>query len=182
MTTGLAGQNTQAGATAATNEALNNSTEDHRSEQQRDADELKKELSQERARLSGGQEIIGYDPQGNPITAYQPPAALVAPGGAIDPDATLAKYGNSASKLTHIFDDPTHDLGQLVNQYGSNNAAFEAVDSAAQQLAGRPGVVTEWINVGGTPVWVRGMTVNGSFRIGTFSGNTANPKYPLPSK
>lgn len=82
--------------------------------------------------------------------------------------------------MTHIFDDPTHDLGSLVTQYGSNEAAFAAVDAAAQQLAGQPGVVTKWIYVGGTPVWVRGVTVNGSFRIGTFSGNTANPKYPLP--
>jgi hypothetical protein len=94
----------------------------------------------------------------------------------------LAKYGNSAAKMTHVFDEPAHNLGQLVTKYGSNDAAFSAVDTAAQQLTGRPGVVTAWIDVGGTPVWVRGTTVNGSFRIGTFSGNTANPKYLLPSK
>jgi filamentous hemagglutinin len=94
----------------------------------------------------------------------------------------LSKYGNSAAKLVHVFDEPSHDLGALVEQYGSSEDAFSAVDRAAQQLAGQPGVVTTWLNVGGVPVWVRGTTVNGSFRIGTLSGDTANPKYPFTGK
>jgi hypothetical protein len=109
--------------------------------------------------------------------------SVAAQGGTATGAAeVLAKYGNSTTKLTHIFDDPTHNLGQLATQYGSSESAFAAVDAAAQQLAGRPGVVTQWIDVRGTPVWVRGTTVNGEFRIRTFSGNTANPKYPLPGE
>ena len=94
----------------------------------------------------------------------------------------LSEYGNSSSKMIHIFDDFSHNLGPLVTKYGSNEAAFSAVHTAAQKMAGQPGVVTAWIDVGGNPVWVRGMTVNGSFRIGSFSGNTMNSKYPLPRK
>nr|WP_314710866.1 hypothetical protein [uncultured Comamonas sp.] len=94
----------------------------------------------------------------------------------------LSEYGNSSSKMIHVFDDFSHNLGPLVTKYGSNEAAFSAVHTAAQKMVGQPGVVTAWIDVGGNPVWVRGMTVNGSFRIGSFSGNTMNPKYPLPRK
>ena len=94
----------------------------------------------------------------------------------------LSEYGNSSSKMIHIFDDSSHKLGPLVAKYGSNEAAFSAVHTAAQKMAGQPGVVTAWIDVGGNPVWIRGMTVNGSFRIGSFSGNTMNSKYPLPRR
>ena len=107
-------------------------------------------------------------------------AAINAASISVSTTNTLARYGNSGPKLIHIFDEAEHNLGQLTRRYGSNEAAFAAVDHAAQRLAGRPGVVTQWIDVGGTPVWVRGITVNGSFRIGTFSGNTLNSKYPLP--
>ena len=53
MTAGLAGQNAQAGATAAENEVLNNSLGDHRSEEQKDQDELKKEMSELDSKLPG---------------------------------------------------------------------------------------------------------------------------------
>lgn len=94
----------------------------------------------------------------------------------------LSEYGNYSSKMIHVFDDFSHNRGPLVTKYGSNEAAFSAVHTAAQKMVGQPGVVTAWIDVGGNTVWVRGMTVNGSFRIGSFSGNTMNPKYPLPRK
>jgi hypothetical protein len=83
VTAGLAGQNAQAGATAAENEALNNSTGDHRTEAQKDADELKKEMSQFDSKLPGnGKVVIGTDGDGEPEYAYKPPASLFAGGGA----------------------------------------------------------------------------------------------------
>mgnify|MGYP001597526064 CR=1 FL=1 len=79
MTAGLAGQNAQAGATAAENESLNNATGDHRSEQQKDADELKKEMSQFDSNLPGqGRVIIGTDGDGEPEYGVKPPASMSA--------------------------------------------------------------------------------------------------------
>ncbi|MEJ8800270.1 VENN motif pre-toxin domain-containing protein, partial [Trinickia caryophylli] len=70
LTAGLAGQDAQAGALAAQNEALNNGTQNH--DLHKDQEELKKELSQERAKLYGeGEEIIGYDAEGDPITVLK---------------------------------------------------------------------------------------------------------------
>lgn len=89
VTAGLAGQNAQAGATAAENEVLNNTLGEHRTEAQKDQDEIKEELSQERAKLSGGEEIIGYDAQGNPVTAYKPPPSMFGPGGAVSSPSNM---------------------------------------------------------------------------------------------
>lgn len=80
LTAGLAGQNAQGGAAAAENEVLNNSLGDHRTEAQKEQDEQKEELSQERAKLSGGLEIVGYDAEGNPEYAVKPSAAIFGPG------------------------------------------------------------------------------------------------------
>ena len=82
VTAGLAGQNAQAGATAAENEVLNNSLGDHRSEEQKDEDELKKEMSQVDSKLTGGKVIIGYDEADEPEYVVKPPASLFAGGGA----------------------------------------------------------------------------------------------------
>jgi len=82
VTAGLAGQNAQAGATAAENEVLNNSLGDHGSEEQKDEDELKKEMSELDSKLPGyGRVIIGTDEEGEPEYAYKPPASWVAGGG-----------------------------------------------------------------------------------------------------
>ena len=82
LTAGLAGQNAQAGATAAENEVLNNALGDHRTEAQKEQDKQNEALSQERAKLSGSQVIIGYDADGNPEYAVKPPASMFAGGGA----------------------------------------------------------------------------------------------------
>ena len=67
---GLLGQNATGGATAAENEALNNSEQDHS-----ESDELKKLLAKERSELNagGGKEIIGYDEDDEPIYINKPP-------------------------------------------------------------------------------------------------------------
>jgi hypothetical protein len=118
VTAGLAGQNAQAGATAAENESLNNATGDHRSEQQKDADQLKDELSRERAKLSGGQETIERDEEGNPITVYQPPPSLFGLAGSTGSNqgasGNIARAGGgSAFEI---------DLGNSSNDWGDNAA------------------------------------------------------------
>ena len=81
LTAGLAGQNAQGGATAAENEVLNNSLGDHRSEEKKDEDELKKEMSELDSKLPGhGKVIIGYDQDGEPEYAVKPPASMFAGG------------------------------------------------------------------------------------------------------
>jgi len=90
VTAGLAGQNAQAGATAAENEVLNNSLGDHRSEEQKDEDELKKEMSQVDSKLTGGKVIIGYDEADEPEYVVKPPASLFAGGGATGSPSTMA--------------------------------------------------------------------------------------------
>jgi hypothetical protein len=137
LTAGLAGQNAQAGATAATNEALNNSTEDHRSEAQKEEDEFKKELSQERAKLSGGQEIIGYDEEGNPITAYKPSPSMVGParstGGNQGASGNSVRVGGGSA-----FED---DIGNGANDWSDGTPP---ASSAAPKFSGSgptPGVI-----------------------------------------
>jgi hypothetical protein len=81
LSSGFAGQNAQGGATAAENEALNNSTADHRTEEQKAEDAIKQQMSKERAMMdNGGTVIEGYDAEGNPITVQQPPVPAL--GGA----------------------------------------------------------------------------------------------------
>jgi hypothetical protein len=95
VTAGLAGQNAQAGATAAENEVLNNSLGDHRSEEQKDEDELKKEMSEVDSKLPGyGKVIIGYDEEGDPEYVVKPPASLFAGGGTTG--SSQAASGNTA--------------------------------------------------------------------------------------
>ena len=88
---GLAGQNAQAGATAAENEVLNNALGNHPSEQHKDEDELKKEMSQFDSKLPGqGKVIIGTDGDGEPVYAYKPPASMFAGGGATGSPSSMA--------------------------------------------------------------------------------------------
>ncbi|TDQ86204.1 filamentous hemagglutinin N-terminal domain-containing protein [Paraburkholderia silvatlantica] len=80
---GLLGQNITGAATAAENEALNNSEQDHRTEAQKEEDALRAQLSKERAALGESNQVTkGYDAEGNPITVYQPPPpAMGGPTG-----------------------------------------------------------------------------------------------------
>jgi filamentous hemagglutinin len=81
LAAGALGQSAQGGAMAAQNEALNNGTEDHRTEEQKAQDELRAQLSKERAVLdNGGTVVIGYDQDGNPITAIKAPAPMLGGG------------------------------------------------------------------------------------------------------
>jgi hypothetical protein len=78
------------------------------------------------------------------------------------------------NKLHHIFGDAAHGLDDVVKAAGSREAAFGAMEKAAQGAfdAGkfaeiRPGVFEGAANVGGVDVIVRGAVVDGVFRIGS---------------
>ncbi|MCC4604438.1 hemagglutinin repeat-containing protein [Xanthomonas campestris] len=124
-------------------------------------------------------EAIGAEAPVASAIADAEAGASTGRGIAMNAEDTLASYGNWAAKFSHIFDSPVHKLSGLLSKYGDRASAFLAVDNAAQKLSGRTGVVSEWITVGGQPVWVRGTVVNGRFRIGSFSADTANTKYPF---
>ena len=76
-----------------------------------------------------------------------------------------------ANKLVHVFGKAAHNLGGLVQAYGSREAAYLAVERAAQaavtagNIAGRFEVV---VTVAGHQVTVRGIVINGVMNIGTF--------------
>lgn len=70
-------------------------------------------------------------------------------------------------KLSHVF-DPKHNLGPLVESYGSEAGAMEQI---ARSIGGaglpRSGLFEVMRQVGGQSVVVRGAVVDGVVRIGT---------------
>ena len=75
------------------------------------------------------------------------------------------------NKLNHVFGDAGHNLGGLVGQFGSEAAAYNAVEAAAAAAVrqqGINGVFQTVVTVGGQQVTVRGIVINGLMRIGTF--------------
>lgn len=84
-------------------------------------------------------------------------AADAADSGAVDPN-----------KLNHIFNEPGHNLDSVVEQYGSQENAYNAINQAVINQAGTgSGTFSTVVNVGGTDVTVTGAYVNGVPRIGT---------------
>jgi len=74
------------------------------------------------------------------------------------------------NKLNHLFDQARHNLGPLVAQFGSREAAFEALQTATQAAVrsrGITGVFETTVNVGDVNVVVRGNMIDGVARIGT---------------
>jgi hypothetical protein len=78
------------------------------------------------------------------------------------------------NKLRHIFANRRHNLGPLVRQYGSREAAGlaiqDAVDAALQTGKLTPnarGVFEIILDIGGHPVTVRGVILQGTAQLGT---------------
>jgi RHS repeat-associated protein len=74
------------------------------------------------------------------------------------------------NKLRHIFDNPQHNLGNLLNQLGSQQEAFAAIQQATEaavQSQGITGVFQTTVQVGGETITVRGSIVGGAVKIGT---------------
>jgi hypothetical protein len=91
--------------------------------------------------------------------------------GSIAAATRAASGGIDPNKLHHIFDKPLHNLDRLLQAFGSQQAAYNAVQRAAQDYITAHGLTGKFeivINVGGVTVTVRGMVVNGIVRIGTF--------------
>jgi hypothetical protein len=76
-----------------------------------------------------------------------------------------------ANSLHHIFDKPRHDLDGLVTEFGSQEAAFEAIRNATQEAIKRQnisGLYEIEIEVRGHKLTVRGTVMNdGTIKIGT---------------
>lgn len=78
--------------------------------------------------------------------------------------------GANANKLFHIFGNPAHNLTDLVAKFGSQEAAFKAIQQgteAAVQQQGLTGVFQTTVQVAGETITVRGNVVGGVVKIGT---------------
>ena len=74
------------------------------------------------------------------------------------------------NKINHIFGKAAHNLGVLVQHFGTEAKAYAALEEATTQhvvAKGITGTFEEVVSVGGTNVTVRGAVVNGAVKIGT---------------
>lgn len=75
-----------------------------------------------------------------------------------------------ANKLNHIFGKAAHNLDGLVSEFGSQEAAYNALQKATQEVVsqkGLTGVFETSVTVGSQTVTVRGAVVDGVAKIGT---------------
>lgn len=78
--------------------------------------------------------------------------------------------GDYANRLIHIFGNARHNLGGLVQHYGSEKAAYDAMQSAIESAVRTKhltGVFETVISLAGSNVTVRGAVVNGAVKIAT---------------
>lgn len=90
-------------------------------------------------------------------------------------DSLLAARGASrivdANKLNHVFGKAGRNLEPLVEKFGSQEGAFNAVQDATQALAesqGLSGIFKTTVQVGGQDLVVKGNVIDGVVHIGTF--------------
>jgi RHS repeat-associated protein len=78
---------------------------------------------------------------------------------------------NDLNKLSHIFGNPRHNLGGVVQEQGGQQQALRAIRAAAEGPAraqvGQNGVYTVDVPVGSYNVTVRGIILQGELRIGS---------------
>ena len=94
--------------------------------------------------------------------------------GALDETAQLARTANprvssvNPNDLQHIFGQPKHRLGGLVEAFGSKENVFtELLQATKQATQGTTGRFETIVRIGGADVTVRGAIVKGQVRIGT---------------
>ena len=80
---------------------------------------------------------------------------------------TAGEVAPDPNKLSHIFDNPAHNLDPVVSAYGGQAQAFQALQQAVQSLGMTNGLFEVIVNVGGYNVTVRGNVINGIAMIGT---------------
>ena len=86
-------------------------------------------------------------------------------------EGVAAKIAVNMNKLGHIFGKAEHNLGPLVEKLGSQEATFNAVQSATQvavKNGGLSGVFETTVSVAGQNVVVRGRVIDDVARVGTF--------------
>jgi hypothetical protein len=92
----------------------------------------------------------------------RPSAGSASPAASPQPDP---------NRLHHIFDNPRHGLDKFVNDFGSQEAAFNALQNATQKVVesqGVQGVFKELsVQVGSRTLSVSGRVMDGVARIGT---------------
>jgi len=98
--------------------------------------------------------------------------AIVATDVLAGGGASLAGVGRSgasvANRLWHIFGNPEHGLGPLVQKFGGPAAAYEAIQKAAQEQVSVVGAFKAvWVQVGGMNIQVNGTVINGVVKIST---------------
>lgn len=71
------------------------------------------------------------------------------------------------NKLNHIFNNPEHNLDGVVNQFGSQQNAFNALQNAVQAQELPDGLFNTVVNVGGSNVTVTGNVIDGAVNVGT---------------
>jgi hypothetical protein len=78
------------------------------------------------------------------------------------------------NRRNHIFGEPRHNLDVLIRQYGSEEAAGEAIVEAVNAAFERgdlivdaDGLYMQVFEVGGNSVTVSGRVMDGAVRIGT---------------
>ncbi|HDT5732685.1 TPA: hypothetical protein QHI28_003697 [Enterobacter roggenkampii] len=88
----------------------------------------------------------------------------------IEAKKQVESLGYDSNKVSHIFADK-HQMDKLVSEFGSPEAALERMHEAVQPLAKNPGSYQtgSWVTVrvGGNDVTVKGIVINGEFRIST---------------
>ncbi len=127
----------------------------------------------------GGIVVLGSAAEGTGmIGVSQQVAARVAGAEAAAAGGTAAAAGAGAvrstfdpNKLAHIFDNPAHNLGPVLQQFGgSQAAAFSAIKTATEaavKAQGLAGVFETGVRIAGAHVIVRGAVVQGAVKIGT---------------
>lgn len=79
------------------------------------------------------------------------------------------------NKIAHIFGQPKHNLGLVVNYFGSEEKAFKAMKETIQSKADTgeiDGRYEETVRLGPCDVTIRGKVIDGTARIGTAWNDT----------
>ena len=83
---------------------------------------------------------------------------------------SASQVAADANKVFHIFGNAEHNLSELVQSYGSETNAYNALQTATEAVAkeqGLSGTFETVVGIGSFQVTVRGVVVDGTLKIGT---------------
>jgi hypothetical protein len=110
--------------------------------------------------------VPGVGEAGDAIEAVD---GVAEAGEAAEAAESVSAIGN-ANKLEHIFGNAEHSLDSLVSEFGSREAAGNAIQQAAEgavRQQGLTGVFETSVKVGNQSITVRGIVIDGAVKIGT---------------